>query len=77
MGNDEELIKFNHLDLSKSVVQYSGVKRNNIPTHHEIMQHIGTCIDNVEELVYCFQDIVGHKGPLTQNDHSYQGSVYN
>ena len=62
-------VTFDHPDHQDEIVTYNQAL-------DYILQQI-VADDDPDNIMWCFEEIVGHEGPLKLEDPSYKGSAYN
>ena len=62
----------------KFLVSIEGSKADEIVAYNDILEYLEeTLLDDPNQQVWRFKDIVAHEGPLKPTDQSYKGLQYN
>jgi hypothetical protein len=69
-----------HPDFTKFLVRCEGDRADEIITYNQAMEHINEEFkktDDPNAILWTFEEIIAHEGPLKAGDPSYKGSLYN
>ena len=69
-----------HPDFVKFLVRCEGDRADEIITYNQAMEHINeefAKTDDPNAILWTFEEIIAHEGPLKAGDPSYKGSAYN
>ena len=67
-----------HPEHVKFLVSIEGNKADEIVAYNDILEYLEeSLLEDPEEQVWKFKDIIAHEGPLKPRDSSYKGSQYN